>query len=80
MPNPKRRHSNMRRDQRRTHYVAVAPTVSTCPSCNAPVLSHRVCGSCGFYKGQQVMEVKDRTTRKKRLGSNTSSEEELNEE
>lgn len=57
MPNPKRRHSNMRRDQRRTHYKAVAPTIGSCGNCGAPVLLHRVCGECGFYRGKQVMEV-----------------------
>ncbi len=79
MPNPKRRHSNMRRDQRRTHYVAIAPTVSTCSNCQAPVLSHRVCGNCGFYKGEQVMAVKDRTSRKKRTDLDSSEEEQSEE-
>lgn len=28
-----------------------------CPHCGAPRLPHRVCGSCGYYKGRQVITV-----------------------
>lgn len=51
MAHPKRRHSSTRRDKRRTHYKAAIPTVSTCKNCGSPILSHRVCGSCGYYRG-----------------------------
>ncbi len=56
MPNPKRRHSAQRRDKRRTHDKAIAPTLSTCSNCGAPVLHHRVCGECGYYRGKQAIE------------------------
>ncbi|MCX6182921.1 MAG: 50S ribosomal protein L32 [Bacteroidetes bacterium] len=56
MAHPKRRHSTTRRDKRRTTYKAVAPTLSTCSNCNQPVLYHRVCGACGYYKGKQAVE------------------------
>ncbi|MDG1476332.1 MAG: 50S ribosomal protein L32 [Vicingaceae bacterium] len=56
MAHPKRRTSNQRRDKRRTHYKAVAPTLSSCSNCNAPTLYHRVCGECGFYRGKQAVE------------------------
>jgi large subunit ribosomal protein L32 len=56
MPNPKRRHSKTRTDKRRTHYKASAPTLSNCSNCGAPVLYHRVCGECGYYKGKQAIE------------------------
>jgi len=55
MPNPKRRWSKSRRDKRRTHYKAVAPTLSVCPNCGEPVLAHRVCVACGYYAGKSVM-------------------------
>lgn len=60
MPNPKHRHSSTRRDKRRTHYKAVAPTVATCSNCGSSVLFHRVCAECGFYKGKPAIE-KDAT-------------------
>jgi large subunit ribosomal protein L32 len=56
MPNPKRRTSKQRRDKRRTHYKAVAPTVSKCSNCGASVLYHRVCPECGYYRGKLAIE------------------------
>ena len=57
MPNPKRRHSKMRRDTRRAHDHLKAPGLSLCPNCHEPKLSHRVCPKCGYYKGKQVIGV-----------------------
>ncbi|HCQ30078.1 MAG TPA: 50S ribosomal protein L32 [Flavobacteriales bacterium] len=56
MAHPKRKTSKTRRDKRRTHYKATAPTVSTCSNCGSPVLYHRVCGECGYYRGKQAIE------------------------
>lgn len=56
MPNPKHRHSKSRSRKRRTHYKAEASTLSTCSNCGAPVLYHRVCGECGYYRGKQAVE------------------------
>ena len=56
MAHPKRKVSKTRRDKRRTHYKAVAPTITTCSNCGAPVLYHRVCNECGYYKGKQAIE------------------------
>ncbi|MBC7185440.1 MAG: 50S ribosomal protein L32 [Calditrichaeota bacterium] len=54
MPLPKRRHSRSRRDKRRTHWKAAAPTVSKCANCGEPKLPHRACPSCGYYRGRSV--------------------------
>ena len=51
MAHPKSRISKQRKGKRRTHYISVAPNVNKCPNCDAPKLSHRVCGSCGHYRG-----------------------------
>ena len=56
MPHPKRKISKSRRDKRRTHDKAVASTLSTCSNCGAPVLYHRVCGECGYYRGKVAVE------------------------
>jgi large subunit ribosomal protein L32 len=58
MPNPKRRHSNMRTRLRRTHDFLVFPGVTKCPKCSAAILPHRVCKKCGYYKGRQVITPK----------------------
>jgi len=55
LPLPKRRHSQSRRDKRRTHYKLVAPTIVACPACGAPVVPHRACKSCGQYRNRLVI-------------------------
>lgn len=52
---PKKKTSKMKQRLRRTHFKATAPNVISCPNCNEPVLPHRVCPSCGQYKGREVM-------------------------
>ena len=56
MPNPKHRHSKQRRNKRRTHDVAIAPTTAKCSNCQATVLYHRVCPECGYYRGKLAIE------------------------
>ncbi len=59
MPNPKRRHSQQRSAKRRTHYKAVAPTLSVDPATGETHVRHRAHVSEGklFYKGKVVAEV-----------------------
>jgi large subunit ribosomal protein L32 len=59
MANPKRRHSKSRRDKRRSHLALSRKTLSECPNCHQPKPPHRVCSNCGYYKGTQVMDVKE---------------------
>lgn len=60
MANPKRRHSKARRDKRRAHDFLKRPGMSLCPNCGEAKLPHRVCGSCGHYRGRDVIEVSDK--------------------
>ena len=57
MPNPKRRHSKARRNKRRSHDALKAPNLSACPQCGDPKEPHRVCPSCGHYRGRQIFAV-----------------------
>jgi len=66
MANPKRRHSKQRKALRRTTYKLKSVNVSTCPECKNTKLPHRVCPHCGFYKGRQVVQKKDKKKEKKR--------------
>jgi large subunit ribosomal protein L32 len=59
MPNPRQRHSNRRRKNRRSHDALTAPAVVACAECGEPTLAHRVCPSCGMYKGRAVVETKE---------------------
>ncbi|HBN82481.1 MAG TPA: 50S ribosomal protein L32 [Clostridiales bacterium] len=56
---PKRKVSKQRRNKRRTHWKLTAPNLVECPQCHALRLSHRVCQSCGTYKGKQVVAQSD---------------------
>lgn len=52
---PKRRTSRSKRDQRRAHDSLATPARSVCPQCKEPKLPHRVCPSCGTYRGREVV-------------------------
>ncbi len=54
---PKKKTSKSKRDMRRSHDALSAPGVSVCPECKEPKMPHRVCGSCGSYKGRIVVET-----------------------
>ena len=51
---PKRKTSKSRRDKRRATHAIEAPRLSTCPQCGSPKQAHRVCPTCGTYKGREV--------------------------
>jgi large subunit ribosomal protein L32 len=59
MPNPKRRHSKARTRSRRAHDFLKLKSLSTCPQCQEAKEPHRVCAKCGYYKGREVIAVKD---------------------
>ena len=66
MPLPKRQHSVARGRARRTHWKVKVASLRKCPNCQKPVLSHRVCPSCGFYKGQPVVAAKVKKTKEEK--------------
>jgi large subunit ribosomal protein L32 len=57
MAHPKRKTSKSRRDKRRTHHKVETVAVTTCSNCGSVHRMHTVCGSCGHYRGRQVLEV-----------------------
>lgn len=59
MPNPKRRHTQTRRDKRRTHDKLTPAAPTACPQCQEPKLPHRVCGYCGYYRGVEVIAPRE---------------------
>ncbi|AKP46753.1 MULTISPECIES: 50S ribosomal protein L32 [Bacillus] len=52
---PFRRTSKTRKNKRRTHYKLQVPGMVECPNCGEMKLAHRVCPSCGTYKGKEVV-------------------------
>ncbi|MGF1511897.1 MAG: 50S ribosomal protein L32 [Myxococcota bacterium] len=54
---PRKRKSNSRRKQQRSHDALTAPNYTACPSCGEPKMPHRACMSCGTHNGKQIMQV-----------------------
>jgi large subunit ribosomal protein L32 len=54
---PKRKQSKSRRDKRRANYKLSQPAVHECPQCHQPKRPHRVCPTCGTYRGREVEPV-----------------------
>jgi len=52
---PQRRTSKTRKRMRRTHFKLEVPGMIPCSQCGELTVSHRVCKSCGTYKGKEVV-------------------------
>ncbi len=63
MPNPKRRHSQQRSAKRRTHYKAVADTITTDSTTGETHVRHRAHWSEDklYYKGKVVLEKQNKS-------------------
>ncbi|MDO5510824.1 MAG: 50S ribosomal protein L32 [Weeksellaceae bacterium] len=64
MAHPKRRQSSTRRDKRRTHYKATAPTLTTDPTTGEMHLRHRAHWHEGklYYRGRVVLVKEEEET------------------
>ena len=58
---PFRRTSKTKKRMRRTHLKRNVGTLTTCPNCGATIQPHRACMACGFYKGEKVVEPRNKT-------------------
>lgn len=63
---PKQHHTKSSRNQRRMHIFLEQPVLTKCPKCGKPVLPHTVCLNCGFYKGNEVIDVLKKLNKKER--------------
>jgi len=61
MAEPKRKTSKARRDKRRnSHWKLEVPGMVKCSHCGSMRMPHRVCASCGYYNGRQVVAVAEK--------------------
>ena len=49
--------SKQRTNTRFAQWKISAPNLVECPQCHELVASYHVCPKCGYYKGQQVIDV-----------------------
>ncbi len=55
---PKRKVSKARRDKRRSSvWKIAAPELVKCSNCGEFKLPHKVCKSCGTYKGRNILKI-----------------------
>ncbi len=58
---PQRRTSKTRKRLRRAHFYLKYPTIVECPHCGAMIQPHKVCPSCGYYDGKQVIAKEEKS-------------------
>ena len=61
---PKQGHTRAKVGKSRMHKFIKPVRLSLCPKCKKPVRSHTVCLNCGFYKGNEVINVMATLTKK----------------
>ena len=61
---PRHGHTRSKVGQSRMHKYVKKVHLNICPKCKKPVLSHTVCLNCGFYKGNEVINVLANLTKK----------------
>jgi len=57
MPMPKKRRTNRKTGSHRSAAWKLTQTMqrNKCPQCGEPLIPHRACSNCGFYKGAKVV-------------------------
>ena len=61
---PRHKHTRSKVGKSRMHKYIKSAHLNVCPKCKKPVLSHTVCLNCGFYKGNEVINVLANLTKK----------------
>ena len=56
---PKGKVSRARGRKRRTHWKLSAPTLVACTQCKSMKVAHRVCPTCGYYNGVEVVKMEE---------------------
>lgn len=57
---PKQKRSHSKQGRKRAHMALVPPQLVTCSNCGNKRLSHRVCGYCGYYKDEEIVQIRQR--------------------
>ena len=63
---PKQKHTKSRRNKRRMHLYLKSPVLVKCPKCKKLKPSHTICWNCGYYKGEEVVDVLKKLTKKEK--------------
>ena len=61
MAEPKKRLTSTRSGARRSHLRSKKINLSVCSKCQSPILPHHVCKTCGYYRGNDVLNLAEKT-------------------
>ena len=56
---PKKKQSHSKTRMRRAHDGLTKKSLIMCTNCGDPVMPHRVCAACGYYKGKEIINTLD---------------------
>jgi large subunit ribosomal protein L32 len=57
---PKYKTSKSNKRTRKAAWKVKPQPYVMCPNCGAAKLPHHICKVCGFYKGEQIIEIKEK--------------------
>lgn len=63
---PRHKHTRSSVGQRRMHIFIKPAVLATCQKCSKSVRPHTVCQHCGYYKGQEFINVLGKLTKKEK--------------
>jgi len=58
------RHTRSHTRNRRSHHALSEPRLSQCSHCKAMHVRHKVCSTCGYYRGRLVVDVLQKAEKK----------------
>ena len=59
MANPKYKTSRSKTRRRRANINLALPATGTCKQCHQVKLAHRICPSCGYYNGKEIIKMEE---------------------
>ncbi len=60
MANPKRKWSKARTSRHRSLFKLSIPSLVDCPQCHTKKMPHKVCKTCGFYNGKEIVKMDEK--------------------
>ncbi len=63
---PAKRRTKQSKRERAAHFALKATSLTTCPKCKHAILPHHICQNCGYYRGKDVLHLKQRDERREK--------------
>lgn len=63
---PTKRRTKSSALRRRSHFALKKINLGKCPKCGQAVMPHRACQFCGYFKGREIIKIKEKKAKKKK--------------